>query len=56
VLLHSTSITPLTSYRVPDLAKCKSPGRLVGLCGGLDWQAECAIQNSHATAVVNMVV
>ena len=42
--------------KVSDLAKGKSLGRLVGLGGGVDWQAEGAVQDSHTAAVVNMVV
>ena len=42
--------------KVFDLAQCKSFGRLVGLGGGVDWQAERAVQDAHAAAVVNMVV
>ena len=42
--------------KVVDLAQCESFGRLVGLGRGEDWQAERAVQDSHAAAVVNMVV
>ena len=42
--------------QVIDLAQCMSFGRLVGLGGGVDWQTERPVQNSHAPAVVNMVV
>ena len=42
--------------KVFDFSHGISLGRLVGLGGGVDWQAELAVQNSHAAAVVNMVV
>ena len=42
--------------KVVDLAQCKSLGRLVGLGSGVDWQAKRPVQDSHAAAVIHMVV
>ena len=42
--------------KVVDLAQCKSLGGPEGLGGGVDRQAERAVQDAHAAAVVDVVV